>query len=374
MRVPAAHALRLPGASLCLRATGARHASSKAEKRETFADAVDSVLTADLPRAAPAKAHGRRPPASKGSAELFAGERIATSSTSTPKPVLAQNPLANKYNLSRAEFRSSLADMKDVRAPRRDPERTLLSGPDEKIKVGAGYVFYAGPAPEADTAVGGVPARNQATISYARLRDACPCPRCIDPSTRQKTHTSGEAWRDVRDWTGVADSTVMHVERNADGEHGVTVHWPPLGGEPHTAFYPVSLLRRLASRNVRGAPYYAHGVRRQLWDRDSLLRDAPDLWTDYRDLHDGAAGAPLNARPDVLLRVLEQLQRFGLAVVRGVPTDRTGNKDAAIRALAEAIGPLRNTFYGETWNVQSVPNSKNVAYTSLNLGLHMDLW
>jgi alpha-ketoglutarate-dependent taurine dioxygenase len=37
------------------------------------------------------------------------------------------------------------------------------------------------------------------------------------------------------------------------------------------------------------------------------------------------------------------------------------------------IGNLRDTFYGRTWDVKSVPEAKNVAYTAQYLGLHMDL-
>ena len=34
---------------------------------------------------------------------------------------------------------------------------------------------------------------------------------------------------------------------------------------------------------------------------------------------------------------------------------------------------IKNTFYGETWDVRSIPNAKNVAYTHQHLGFHMDL-
>jgi alpha-ketoglutarate-dependent taurine dioxygenase len=38
------------------------------------------------------------------------------------------------------------------------------------------------------------------------------------------------------------------------------------------------------------------------------------------------------------------------------------------------LGEIRNTFYGSLWNVQSLGSqSKNIAYTNFDLGLHMDL-
>jgi len=69
-----------------------------------------------------------------------------------------------------------------------------------------------------------------------------------------------------------------------------------------------------------------------------------------------------------LWKVLEGLDRTGLAFLKGVPTNET-----AIEQVVGRIGKLRDTFYGLTWNVRSEPNAKNVAYTPDYLGLHMDL-
>jgi hypothetical protein len=84
----------------------------------------------------------------------------------------------------------------------------------------------------------------------------------------------------------------------------------------------------------------------------------------YEDVRGNAGG---------MLEMLRQAQVYGLVVVSGVPTERTSDKDCELRAFMEEIGEIRNTFYGQTWDVKSVVNSKNVAYTSQDLGLHMDL-
>jgi hypothetical protein len=47
--------------------------------------------------------------------------------------------------------------------------------------------------------------------------------------------------------------------------------------------------------------------------------------------------------------------------------------DKQVEQVAGRIGPIRETFYGASWDVKSVPNAKNIAYTSLFLGFHMDL-
>jgi hypothetical protein len=88
----------------------------------------------------------------------------------------------------------------------------------------------------------------------------------------------------------------------------------------------------------------------------------------YEDIIDGDT-----PQREQLLAVLEQLQVYGIAIIQGVPTNPTSDKTCMLRKVAGWIGEIRNTFYGETWDVKSLNDSKNVAYTSLNLGLHMDL-
>lgn len=44
-----------------------------------------------------------------------------------------------------------------------------------------------------------------------------------------------------------------------------------------------------------------------------------------------------------------------------------------VEAIAIRIGPLRNTFYGSTFDVRIVLEAKNVVYTNQFLGFHMDL-
>lgn len=74
------------------------------------------------------------------------------------------------------------------------------------------------------------------------------------------------------------------------------------------------------------------------------------------------------SKPDVLARSLHLLWRDGLVFIDQVP-----ESEESVRTIVERMGPLQNTFYGPTWNVRSVPQAKNVAYTSKYLGFHMDL-
>ena len=55
------------------------------------------------------------------------------------------------------------------------------------------------------------------------------------------------------------------------------------------------------------------------------------------------------------------------------PPTEEGPQSARLRELANIMGELRNTFYGLLWDVRSKAGARNIAYTNLDLGLHMDL-
>lgn len=71
----------------------------------------------------------------------------------------------------------------------------------------------------------------------------------------------------------------------------------------------------------------------------------------------------------------------GIAFVTGLPTEVKGSElfpgpeSPELARLAEMLGEIRHTFYAPLWNVRSLPSavSKNIAYTNVDLGLHMDL-
>ncbi|MCJ1296917.1 hypothetical protein MMC34_008485 [Xylographa carneopallida] len=71
---------------------------------------------------------------------------------------------------------------------------------------------------------------------------------------------------------------------------------------------------------------------------------------------------------DTLHEALNHLHRYGILFLSSTPSEAS-----AIERIANRIGPLRNTFYGSTWDVRSIPSAKNIAYTAQNLGFHMDL-
>ena len=87
--------------------------------------------------------------------------------------------------------------------------------------------------------------------------------------------------------------------------------------------------------------------------------------------------------------MVRALHRDGMVVVSGVPPSvdgrlvgphmaaclgsPEGQAVPGVAALAAMFGTLRTTFYGSTWDVRSVPDASNLAYTGKPLPWHQDL-
>lgn len=188
--------------------------------------------------------------------------------------------------------------------------------------------------------------RSEYTFDAVFLRDACSCERCVDPSTTQKTFDSADIPYDIRP---------KSLERDDDGI--VRIVWEPdiLGFEGHVSVYGPSFdftNRNLQSRLVSTSSMLDWPIR---WD--SKRMSERQLTVDYADYMSSSS---------VLLSSLRHLFEFGLLFIHSIPFDTD-----AVSHIARRIGPVKETLYGSTWDVRSVPSAKNVAYTSSHLGFHM---
>ncbi|GAA6063339.1 hypothetical protein JCM10212_003925 [Sporobolomyces blumeae] len=98
------------------------------------------------------------------------------------------------------------------------------------------------------------------------------------------------------------------------------------------------------------------------WD-DASLRETL-VRTSYQDFM---------SSPEALFATLDGLVRDGIVFLDAVPTSPKAGQHTALRDVVERIGSIRKTWYGELWDVKAEEGSKNIAYTNLDLGLHMDL-
>lgn len=215
------------------------------------------------------------------------------------------------------------------------------------------------------------PSSPELRIGYTFLRDACPCPHCVQRSTKQKLFKAGEAYEELH---GGSASTTTGADAvpslgirppaicvdTQKAEQGLTIHWPS-----HTSFYPFPLLRNLADPSRQPVEQSLTFLTPVEWPTRAALLRSPTLRIGYTDLL--ASRATQHG-------FLAQLVKYGLVVLTGVPTKETDDAHCSARHVMEQIGELRNTFYGTTWDVKAVPESRNIAYTDVDLGFHQDLW
>lgn len=185
-----------------------------------------------------------------------------------------------------------------------------------------------------------------ASFPHRWLRDACQCTACVHPSTSQKLHRTSDIPADVRP---VPQGVIFH-------EGGVHIKW----ADNHKSFYEHSFLERYSSA-LRLSSFH-RDVQPMSWDASSISQ-VPNLHTTYEAIKN----------PVRLLSAITHLTRYGLLFIKGVPNTEHENETCELRKLANIFGELRETFYGDLWDVKNISNSKNIAYTNLDLGMHMDL-
>ncbi|KAK4635625.1 Dioxygenase str8 [Fulvia fulva] len=184
------------------------------------------------------------------------------------------------------------------------------------------------------------------SFSAVFLRDICSCPRCVHQSTRQKLFVTADI-----------PTQIEAVDVQSDAQ-SVKIRWsndvPGYDGD-HVTEIPLATLSNYVTK---GNDLPSHDTTpRVLWDADMYQQRTQDF-TYEAYMEDDT----------ILLKALRQLESHGLLFVTDVPAD-----EKSVKRLSKRIGPLKTTFYGKTWDVRSVPQAKNVAYTSQNLGFHMDL-
>ncbi|KAJ7766328.1 hypothetical protein DFH07DRAFT_902679 [Mycena maculata] len=188
--------------------------------------------------------------------------------------------------------------------------------------------------------------RDRAFFPFVWLRDSCLSPSCIHPSTSQKLHRSSDIPVDIRPAEGGVSLT----------DDGLRIRW----ADGHDSFFPPEFLWRHAS--LENLAEFHKDVEKRPWD-GAKISSNPNLFVSYASLQ----------QPSGLLAAIDQLCADGLLFVTGVPHTDTAEATCELRKLASTFSQIRETFYGQVWDVVNMPDSINIAYTNLDLGLHMDL-
>ena len=182
-------------------------------------------------------------------------------------------------------------------------------------------------------------------VDSLKLRDACSCELCVDPSTTQKLFSTADIPNPIRAKMG---------QVHADGSFSVSWTADIPGYKGHISHYPPDFLptktdfRSIMTRVLRENPRIA-------WSRDTLPESRITFDFD-RYVNDATA----------LRAVTKSLMQYGIAFISNVPPDAQ-----SVGSIASRIGPTMKTIYGETWDVRSVESPKNVANRDSDLDFHM---
>ena len=180
------------------------------------------------------------------------------------------------------------------------------------------------------------------------LRDLCPCPKCVDSSTRQKLFNT----------TDLPDDIIPRAIR-IKSKGSLEIIWSYPENHPHVSHYDPELLIQYSTSERRR--HFRFPMPKQVyWDGEIMKENI--LRIDYE---------AFMKDDEMLHRLLVQLQIFGLAYFVNVPSVNTDGGE--ITKLVERIGEVKQTFYGKTWDVKSVPQSKNIAYSPRFHGLTTDI-
>lgn len=187
-------------------------------------------------------------------------------------------------------------------------------------------------------------------VSPILARDACRCSKCIDPSDRQRNFSYADIPPDI----AFREVNVIEEARET------LVRWQndaPPHESGHTSVFDRQTIANLKSefRNWKRWALYERPQR--IWDAGTFSQETSRI--DFNDYMNDAAS---------FANAMHLLWRDGLVFIDGVP-----ESEDSVSQIVNRIGPLQQTFYGPTWDVRSVPDAKNVAYTSKHLGFHMDL-
>lgn len=168
------------------------------------------------------------------------------------------------------------------------------------------------------------------------LRDHGHDPDTLHPLTQQRQL-----------FTAGLPSDVAGEQATLDNDT-VIVRWQG-GGESR---FPVDFLARWRDTGYPADPEPS----RVLWDADIIQREDPQV--DYTAVMNTDAG---------LRDWLEQVIIYGFCRVTGVPTT-----PEATRELAERVGYLRQTIFGDFWDFTADLSKADTAYTNLELRPHTD--
>ena len=169
----------------------------------------------------------------------------------------------------------------------------------------------------------------------------------LDNRAEDRDPHSGQRLIDIAD---LPEAPRIRSAVTRDGT--VRIEWE---GEPRAASFELGWLAARANERAERAPQ----EQRRLWLEGVTLDARRDFaWVSLGELR---------ASPPARLVWLTRLLQDGIAFLDEVPAT-----EPAILEAMPLVGRVLETNYGHTFDVRSVPQPENLAYSDLGLGLHTD--
>lgn len=164
-------------------------------------------------------------------------------------------------------------------------------------------------------------------FSALLLRDMCHCSSCVHESSRQRLYSTAQIPPGIQART---------VDMLSSDPESVRITWSndaPGFDKTHETHLSMDELRSLNNIGAMPSGPFQDSIEAQLlWRRD----DYNVLDTDFEDYMNN---------DDALYTAMKQLRTHGLIFVTGIP-----DKEDALTHIARRIGPMKETFYGHTWD------------------------
>lgn len=191
------------------------------------------------------------------------------------------------------------------------------------------------------------------------LRDACKATSSVDPHSNQKLFNTSQISLNLQ----ILEPPVVI---DHEGEPAVQIKWSQQDNI-HESVYPLSFLLHYSTHEkLISDKFFGH--KRVFWDNSIFDGQEPidfSLFMNDKSVFNSA---------------VKQLNKYGLLFVNNIPDPSAletmteqNSGEWPISKLAERFGYIKKTFYGTLFDVKTVEEAKNIAYTSVFLPLHMDL-
>lgn len=197
------------------------------------------------------------------------------------------------------------------------------------------------------------------TLPNLFLRDSSFHPDHLHPASQQKLFCTSDIP------LGLSSSDVKgYGVHEIKGEDCLVMEWSEgikgvAKGSEKLSVHPISFLLKLAQKGTT-EDIIIPSIKP--WNTEELVGRLHK--SSYKEYSNSSAS---------LQSTLSALIEDGIVFLEGVPTELKEGHATTLKEVVERIGSIRRTWYGDLWDVKAEKGSRNIAYTNLDLGLHMDL-